>query len=75
MLWWISLVSGFKPCAHEVPIEDLVLAKTCKGRVVRNPVKSLDDVDFTKDYARPDSMAQVRSPNNAFNTVLGSRRA
>ena len=57
--------------AHEVPIKDLVLAKTCKGRVVRNPVKSLDDVDFTKDYARPDSMAQVRVAKQRIQHGLG----
>ena len=45
---------------HEVDPSEVVLAKSCKGRVLRNPVKTIGDVDFTKDYVNPDSMAQVR---------------
>ena len=56
---------------NEVPIQDVVLAKTCKGRVVRTPVKSVDDVDFTKDYSRPDSMAQVRIAKQRIEQGLG----
>jgi DNA polymerase I len=38
-----------------VPASALILAKSCKGRMGSN-----GEVDFTKDYANPDSMAQVR---------------
>lgn len=40
---------------REVPASELILAKSCKGRMGSN-----GEVDFTKDYANPDSMAQVR---------------
>ena len=56
----------------EVPASEVVLAKSCKGRVVRTPVKAPDDVDFTKDYSKPDSMAQVRVPNGALNSAWAS---
>jgi DNA polymerase I len=39
----------------EIDASELILAKSCKGRVSSN-----GDIDFTKDYANPDSMAQVR---------------
>jgi DNA polymerase I len=39
----------------QVDASELILAKSCKGRV-----SSKGDIDFTKDYANPDSMAQVR---------------
>lgn len=45
---------------HEVDPSEMVLAKSCKGRVLKNPVKTEHDVDFSKDYVNPDSMAQVR---------------
>lgn len=56
--------------AHVNP-QRLVLAKSCKGRVVRTPVKSPGDVDFTKDYANPDSMAQVRVARRRIELGLG----
>ena len=40
---------------REVPASSLILAKSCKGRMGSN-----GEVDFSKDYANPDSMAQVR---------------
>ena len=51
--------------------QHLVLAKSCKGRVVRTPVKSPEDVDFTKDYANPDGMAQVRVARRRIELGLG----
>ena len=39
----------------EIDASELILAKSCKGRVSSN-----GDIDFTRDYANPDSMAQVR---------------
>jgi len=47
--------------AQTIDADRLILAKSCKGRVLRTPVKSVHDVDFTKVYAKPDSMAQVRA--------------
>ena len=55
----------------EVPASEVVLAKSCKGRVVRTPVKSPKDVDFTRDYAKPDSMAQVRVARQRIERGLG----
>ncbi|MGB1499681.1 MAG: DNA polymerase domain-containing protein [Poseidonia sp.] len=55
----------------EVPASEVVLAKSCKGRVVRTPVKTPDDVDFTKDYSKPDSMAQVRVAKRRIELGLG----
>ena len=55
----------------EVPASQVVLAKSCKGRVVRTPVKSRDDVDFTRDYTNPDSMAQVRVARQRIDRGLG----
>jgi DNA polymerase I len=54
-----------------VPARDVVLAKSCKGRVIRTPVKSAEDVDFTKDYTNPDSMAQVRVAKQRIEHGLG----
>ena len=34
-------------------------------------MKSVDDVDFTKDYTRPDSMAQVRVAKQRIEQGLG----
>ena len=39
----------------EIDASELILAKSCKGRVSSN-----GEIDFTKDYVNPDSMAQVR---------------
>ena len=55
----------------EVPSSEVVLAKSCKGRVVRTPVKTAEDVDFTRDYAKPDSMAQVRVAKQRIERGLG----
>ena len=55
----------------EVAASEVVLAKSCKGRVVRTPVKKPDDVDFTKDYSKPDSMAQVRVAKRRIELGLG----
>ncbi len=55
----------------EVPSSEVVLAKSCKGRVVRTPVKTAADVDFTRDYAKPDSMAQVRVAKQRIERGLG----
>ena len=54
-----------------VPARELVLAKSGKGRVVRTPVKTADDVDFTKDYSNPNSMAQVRVARQRIERGLG----
>ena len=40
-----------------VPIRDLIMSKSCKGRWDKKRAKW----DFTKDYANPDSMIQVRA--------------
>jgi len=55
----------------EVPASELILAKSCKGRVKATPVKSEDDVDFSRDYANPNSMAQVRIAKQRINLGLG----
>ena len=62
-------VQALRRC--EVPANEVVLAKSCKGRIVRTPVKSVDDVDFTKDYSKPDSMAQVRVAKQRIEHGLG----
>ena len=62
-------VSALKRC--EVPAREVVLAKSCKGRVLKNPVKGERDVDFSKDYVNPDSMAQVRVAKARINMGLG----
>ena len=62
-------VSALKRC--EVPAREVVLAKSCKGRVLKNPVKSEQDVDFSKDYVNPDSMAQVRVAKARIDLGLG----
>ena len=41
----------------DVPIRDLIMSKSCKGRWDKKRAKW----DFTKDYANPDSMIQVRA--------------
>ena len=41
----------------EVPVRELIMSKSCKGRWD----KSRAVWDFTKDYANPDSMVQVRA--------------
>ena len=48
----LSRVQSVKNC--EIDASELILAKSCKGRV------SNGEIDFSKDYANPDSMAQVR---------------
>ena len=40
---------------NEVDPTELILAKSCKGQIKKD-----GSVDFTKHYAKPDSMAQVR---------------
>jgi len=40
---------------NKVDSTELILAKSCKGRVNKD-----GSVDFSKNYAKPDSMAQVR---------------
>ena len=40
---------------NEVDPTELILAKSCKGQVKKD-----GSVDFSKNYANPDSMAQVR---------------
>ena len=55
----------------QVPASEVVLAKSCKGRVVRTPVKTAADVDFTKDYSKPDSMVQVRVAKQRIERGLG----
>lgn len=56
---------------HEVDPKEMVLAKSCKGRVLKNPVKTEQDVDFSKDYVNPDSMAQVRVAKARISLGLG----
>lgn len=55
----------------EVDAKELILAKSCKGKIVRTPVKDISDVDFNKDYANPDSMAQVRVARQRIESGLG----
>ncbi|MBL6733517.1 MAG: hypothetical protein ISP84_03110 [Candidatus Poseidonia sp.] len=55
----------------DVPAQEVVLAKSCKGRVLRTPVKTEDDVDFSKDYTNPNSMAQVRVAKQRISLGLG----
>ena len=62
-------VEALRKC--EVPASEVVLAKSCKGRVVRTPVKTPEDVDFTKDYSKPDSMVQVRVAKQRIERGLG----
>ena len=40
---------------NKVDATELILAKSCKGRVNKD-----GSIDFSKNYAKPDSMAQVR---------------
>ena len=72
MNWWPTPscnVEALRKC--EVPASEVVLAKSCKGRVVRTPVKTPEDVDFTKDYSKPDSMVQVRVAKQRIERGLG----
>ena len=62
-------VEALRSC--KVPASEVVLAKSCKGRVVRTPVKAAADVDFTKDYSKPDSMVQVRVAKQRIERGLG----
>ena len=62
-------VEALRSC--KVPASEVVLAKSCKGRVVRTPVKTAADVDFTKDYSKPDSMVQVRVAKQRIERGLG----
>ena len=41
----------------QVPVRELIMSKSCKGRWDKKRAKW----DFTKDYANPDSMIQVRA--------------
>ena len=50
----------------QVDASELILAKSCKGRV-----RSNGDIDFTEDYANPDSMAQVRVARAMIELGLG----
>lgn len=54
-----------------VDASDLILAKSCKGRVTKTPVKERSDVDFSRDYSNPDSMAQVRVARQRIDHGLG----
>jgi DNA polymerase I len=56
---------------NNVNVGDLILSKSCKGKVLRNPVTSLEDVDFDAEYANPDSMAQVRVARQMIERGLG----
>ena len=56
---------------REVPAREVVLARSCKGRVLRTPVKSPEDVDFSRDYSNPNSMAQVRVARQRIHHGLG----
>ena len=49
-----------------VPIRDLIMSKSCKGRWDKKRAKW----DFTKDYANPDSMIQVRAARALINKGL-----
>ena len=45
----------------EVPVRDLIMSKSCKGRWDKRANGGKGAWDFTKDYANPDSMIQVRA--------------
>jgi len=60
----LAQVQALRKC--EVPASSLILAKSCKGRMGSN-----GEVDFTKDYANPDSMAQVRTAKARIALGLG----
>ena len=49
-----------------VPIRELIMSKSCKGRWDKKRAKW----DFTKDYANPDSMIQVRAARALINKGL-----
>lgn len=50
----IDLIKAAK--RNEIPIEQLILSKTCKGSQSKN-----GEVDFSKHYVNPDSMAVVQA--------------
>ena len=58
-----------------VDVQQLVLSKSCKGSVSKkiNPSTGEEQVsvDFSKHYARPDSMAQVRAAKQLLEMGLG----
>ena len=54
----------------EVPIRDLVMSKSCKGRWDKRANSGKGGWDFTKDYANPDSMIQVRAARHFINKGL-----
>lgn len=58
-----------------VDVQQLVLSKSCKGSVSKkiNPSTGEEQVsvDFSKHYARPDSMAQVRAAKQLLDMGLG----
>jgi len=56
---------------NQVDVAQLVLSKSCKGKVLKTPVTSLRDVDFAAEYANPDSMAQVRVARQMIERGLG----
>ena len=45
----------------EVPVRDLIMSKSCKGRWDKRANGGKGAWDFTKDYANPNSMIQVRA--------------
>ena len=50
----------------EVPSSEVVLAKSCKGRVVRTPVKTAADVDFTQITPNLTAWLRCGWPNSAL---------
>ena len=51
----IDTIAAAKNC--EVPVRELIMSKSCKGRWDKRRAQW----DFSKDYANPDSMIQVRA--------------
>ncbi len=45
----------------EVPVRELIMSKSCKGRWDKKADRGKGAWDFSKDYANPDSMIQVRA--------------
>ena len=54
----------------EVPVRDLIMSKSCKGRWDKRANGGKGGWDFTKDYANPDSMIQVRAARALINKGL-----
>ena len=54
----------------EVPVRDLIMSKSCKGRWDKRADGGKGAWDFTKDYANPDSMIQVRAARALINKGL-----